>query len=554
MEYKSQNVICQNCKNDFTIESDDFSFYEKIKVPPPTFCPECRFIRKYLWRNERFLHKRECDLCKKSVISMYHQSENYTVYCPDCYRSDNWDPMIYALDYDFSKSFFEQYKKLLQIVPRPSLIQSNSINSSFGNYIESVSNVYLSYSVKGEHLYYCRNITDAKQLYDCYDVFNSEKCYENVGCDRNYNSAFIYNSKGIIDSYFVFGSSNLSNCFMCTNLKGGQFFIKNIKYSKEDYFQILKSYKLNTKEGLEKAKNDFQDFYLKALRRYMNSINVLDCTGDDLYNCRKVLYSFGLNNCENSKYLNRCLDVKDSMDCSSFAQSELGYEFIGGGAFGSQNVKFSLNLFPSNIEVEYSDLCGNVSNVFGSISLKNKQYCILNKQYSKEEYFETIEKIKFHMNEMPYIDKKGIAYKYGEFFPFEFSPFAYNESTAQEYYPLKKNEIRDKGYRFREKENKEYKIEDNIYSCDNLGDEDTLCTKAFRVLPEEFDFYKSLEIALPSKCPNCRYFDRTKYKNPLKLWHRKCMKEGCNNEFETSYAPDRPEIVYCEKCYQGEVY
>jgi hypothetical protein len=28
----------------------------------------------------------------------------------------------------------------------------------------------------------------------------------------------------------------------------------------------------------------------------------------------------------------------------------------------------------------------------------------------------------------------------------------------------------------------------------------------------------------------------------------------CEVEFETSYAPDRPEIVYCEKCYQQEVY
>jgi hypothetical protein len=47
---------------------------------------------------------------------------------------------------------------------------------------------------------------------------------------------------------------------------------------------------------------------------------------------------------------------------------------------------------------------------------------------------------------------------------------------------------------------------------------------------------------------------RIKRVNPPKLWHRKCMKEGCQNEFETSYAPERPEIVYCEKCYQQEVY
>jgi len=32
------------------------------------------------------------------------------------------------------------------------------------------------------------------------------------------------------------------------------------------------------------------------------------------------------------------------------------------------------------------------------------------------------------------------------------------------------------------------------------------------------------------------------------------MKDGCTNEFETPYAPDRPEIVYCEECYNKEIY
>ena len=57
------------------------------------------------------------------------------------------------------------------------------------------------------------------------------------------------------------------------------------------------------------------------------------------------------------------------------------------------------------------------------------------------------------------------------------------------------------------------------------------------------------------------------------MWHRKCTCAGeksensvytntaqhfhenghCPNEFETSYAPERPEIVYCEQCYNAEV-
>jgi len=48
MEHKNETKNCQNCKKDFTIEQDDFSFYEKIKVPPPTFCPECRYKRRII--------------------------------------------------------------------------------------------------------------------------------------------------------------------------------------------------------------------------------------------------------------------------------------------------------------------------------------------------------------------------------------------------------------------------------------------------------------------------------------------------------------------------
>jgi hypothetical protein len=63
-----------------------------------------------------------------------------------------------------------------------------------------------------------------------------------------------------------------------------------------------------------------------------------------------------------------------------------------------------------------------------------------------------------------------------------------------------------------------------------------------------------MQIPIPRRCFYCRHDSRINRRNPYKLWHRKCMKEGCDNEFETSYDPERPEIVYCEKCYQAEVY
>ncbi|MFA5827608.1 MAG: hypothetical protein WC839_03905, partial [Candidatus Paceibacterota bacterium] len=209
---------------------------------------------------------------------------------------------------------------------------------------------------------------------------------------------------------------------------------------------------------------------------------------------------------------------------------------------------------------------------FACIGLRSKQYCILNKQYTKKQYEELVPKIIKHMNDMPYIDSKGRIYKYGEFFPSELSPFCYNETIAQEYFPLTKEQALDQGYKWKDKEERNYQIDiknkdipDNIkditddilgkiIECGHKGGCNQQCTEAFKIIPEELQFYQRMNLPLPRLCPNCRHYERLAQRNPLKLWHRSCMKEGCTNEFETSYAPERPEIIYCEKCYQQEVY
>jgi hypothetical protein len=150
----------------------------------------------------------------------------------------------------------------------------------------------------------------------------------------------------------------------------------------------------------------------------------------------------------------------------------------------------------------------------------------------------------------------------------------YTESCVDsvDFFPLFKEEIIKKGYNWREPEEKNYNITkkgvdipDSIEDVDEKILNEVLgciherkcshqCTTAFRLTQDELNFYKKHNIPIPNKCPNCRYSERFSKLPPPKLWHRKCMKEGCQNEFETSYAPDRLEIVYCERCYQQEVY
>ena len=103
---KEEIKNCQNCKKDFTIEPDDFGFYEKIKVPLPTWCPDCRLQRRLAFRNERTFYKRPCDLCGADTLSRFDPDRGIVNYCGECWWSDNWDTTSYGQDYDFSRPFF----------------------------------------------------------------------------------------------------------------------------------------------------------------------------------------------------------------------------------------------------------------------------------------------------------------------------------------------------------------------------------------------------------------------------------------------------------------
>ena len=580
MSQKSENRICQNCKKNFTIEPDDFRFYEKIKVPPPTFCPECRLIRRLTFRNERALYKRKCDLCQKDEILMFSSESPFKAYCFSCWWSDGWDGVAYGRDYDFNRPFFEQFKELLLTVPRPgNLKQGNIVNSQYTNRVSDLKNCYLCFGCNvNEDCMYGSFVNDSKECVDCLNVHKSERCYECIDCIGCYDLAFSQESRMCSSSAFLFNCRNCESCFGCVNLRSKSNHIFNQPYTKEEYQTKVRELKKD-REQMAKEIAKLRADHCVSFAVY-NQIE--KSSGNWLDQTKNVQTGFSCRNVEDGKYLFALNDAKDVMDyCYWGRGTELIYETINLGR-QCNNIKFANECWNSLLDAQYIMNCHNSSNLFGCIGLRNKEYCIFNKQYIKEEYEKLVPKIIKHMNEMPYEDKQGRVYKYGEFFPKELSPFAYNETMAQEYFPSNKQKILAEKLAWKEPFKRDYKITrkpetlpffieettenilDKVIGCANDGTEDTMCTTAFRITSSEFNFYKKMNIPLPRFCPNCRHFARLNKKNPLKLWHRTCMCEKtnhfnhldirCPSEFETSYSPDRPEIVYCEKCYQQEVY
>lgn len=567
---------CQNCKQEFVIEPDDFVFYEKIKVPPPTFCPECRLQRRLAWRNERGLHFRECGLCKKKIVSIYSEDYGNTVFCDKCWWSDDWDGLDYGIEVDFSRPFLNQFFELFRRVPAPNLFVfgTTMINSQYCNMANDMKNCYLLHDgTFDENVSYGSGVFFSKDSRDITMARKCELCCEVVTCINCYQTFFSQNCQDCVNVYFSHGLRGCNNCFGCVNLHGKNYYIWNVPHSKEEYEIFLKSFKLDSYKSILELKKKANEFWKKFPKKYYFGVQNVNVSGDYLERSKNSKVCFGAANLEDSKYCSFVSNgpVKNTYDFTHYGDNiGLINECLQSGD-GIYNIKCGWGTWTNSKNATYCIASPGVSDVFGCVGLKKRQYCILNKQYTKSEYEELVPKIIEHLNSMPYIDKKGRVYKYGDFFPIELSPFGYNETTAQEYFSLSKEESEERGYNWKDDDDRNYKITkkieeiqdsinevsesilDEVIACEHEGKCHEGCMTAFKILPEDLKFYQKMNLPLPRQCPNCRRFQRVKQRNPLKLWHRKCMKPGCVNEFETSYAPDRSEIVYCEACYNQEV-
>ncbi len=576
---QSEIKNCQNCKKDFIIEPDDFAFYEKIKVPAPTFCPQCRLQRRLAFRNERFLYKRKCDFSGKEIFSMRPQEIDIKVYENSIWFSDKWDASNYAKDYDFLKSFFDQLLDLYRKVPTFALSTTMGVDSEYSNNHTGAKNCYLVFHANyPEDCMYGVGINYSKNCIDNTKVDRSENCYGNFFVNSSYDMFFSVQCASSMNLWFCKDCVGCNYCVGCVGLRNKKYHIFNKSYTKEEYEKEFEKLNFGSYKSVIDFSKTAYDFWLKFPIKYMQGLKNFDVGGDYINNSKNVHQSYFINGAENIKYCSNLQigPVKDCYDYSVWGSgAELVYECMACG-LGVNNSKFCMECWPEVMNAEYSLFCQSSSNIFGCMGLKNKRYCILNKQYTKEEYFSLREKIIEHMNNMPYKDSRGLEYRYGEFFPSVFSDVFYNHSSAYEDFSITKEDAIGRGYSWKENNKRDYKITkksidlpdsikdvsdsivSEVISCGHwsLNPDNAIknnCTEAFRILASELTFYKKFSLPLPRKCPNCRYMERLKWRNHMKLWHRKCMKPGCTNEFETSYAPDRPEIVYCESCYNNEV-
>lgn len=545
---------CKKCQQGFTITDQDKAYYAKIEVPMPTWCPTCRQMRRMIWRNERQLFRRTSSKSGQSMVSMFPEGTPFPVYTDKEWNADDWT--LPEQEWDPSRPFLEQWRELQLKTPRAAMfrVEESLQNSEFTNCCTALKDCYMVYGAgDDEGCLYSVLLDGARDVCDGYAVANSELCYEVLDASNCYNVQYAEDVKNCRNSMFLMNCIGCADCFGCVNLRNKQYCLWNRQLTKEAYEEEMKKIDLGKYSEREKYLALWERFKREyGVHAPMRGVQNENATGDYLNNTSEVEECFDCTDIQDSKYCTQVrLRTKDSYDYDYWGyESELMYECIGAGT-NCYNVKFSANITTAGKNLEYCDLCRNVSDCFGCVGLREKKYCILNKQYTPEDYHKTVALIKESMQ------KDG---SYGEFFPLEYAPHAFNCTTAYDFYPLTQAQVEGFGAQWQEIETVKgeatYTIPDHIREVGQTLPNEVLscvtCQKNYKITGVETALYLRQNIPVPRTCFSCRHMQRVRKRNPRKLFQRTCMK-GCRTTFTTTFAPDRPEKVYCTPCFHAHI-
>lgn len=526
---------------------------KRFSVAPPKLDAEQRHRRRFARRNERKLYKRTCDLSGQGMISFYHPDSPFTVYSHSAWWSDQWNPLDFGMDIDFNRPFFEQFVELQSKTPRIGMVINTCENSDYAPYSVRSKNLYMCVSCKeSEDLKHCYQTHFSKDCIDCSLCWKLELCYECLYCTQLFDATHCIDCENGSSLYFCEECRSCNNCIGCKNLNNKQYHVFNKQVTKEEfeaYKQQLASYSVR-----EQWRQKAEAFFQTIPTRTAHLINCDECSGDHLMSCSNAKHCFDCTDLEDCAYgFTSPGRVKDSQDFDYSPGAELCYDSMS--VVDGYMSLWCLHSW-ENKNCFYCDECFSSKYLFGCIGIRSNEYCILNKQYTEQEYNELAPKLIEHMQHTG---------EWGEYFPIASAPFAYNETIAQTYYPLTKEEALAAGYQWSEYKDEVPQVDRTIPGMqlpdttaqipDDVLNWAITCptsNRPFRLADSELKFYRNQNIPVPRIHPDERYTARMARSNPRVLYERQCSK--CGTALQTTYDPSRPEKLLCEQCYLEEVY
>ncbi len=331
------------------------------------------------------------------------------------------DAPSYWKKYDFWSSFFENFRLLQDDVPMQYTLQfGTNENCEYMDWVFLGKNVYLSFIIwfGAENILYSAfsyiNVTNVMNSFLV--AKNSSEVADSIGVSESYK---VFYSKNIVNCSDIWFSTNLigcQECIGCDALENQKYRINNIQYSEIEYRK--------KKEEILRDKNSFQKIWKHIQKKEISNFASENVSGNGITKSSNIETWLWISNIHNGRNVaisngnNGCRNIYDGIDIGLDVSDYYGV--VGAGGEWTGNVYCSYQIADSSF-IYYSSYLQGSNHCIGCIWLKNKSYCILNKQYTKEEWEILAEKIFASM------EADGTL---GEFFPASMNPFYFNDTLA----------------------------------------------------------------------------------------------------------------------------
>lgn len=547
-DLKPHTRVCSETGESFDITERDIEMLKLLRVPPPktVWWAAIRRQRAFLGGVDLF---RRVLPNGQSIVTMYDPESTVPIIPLREWQSDAFETLAFGKDVDANRPFFEQWRKFSERVSRPAMIQGPSNeNSEWALDGLYQKNCYFTYGgTKNEDLMYsdicisCLRSSDLTICSECAD------CFGLVDCTNCTNVFFSERSERCSDSAFLLECRNCADCFGCSNLRNKKFCFLNEQLGEEEYRKQVAAIDLADSRTLDKWRTRIEgDVWSKSARPANHTQHCERSVGDGLYNCAETrgIMVFDSKRAWDAVFVLHCTDV---WRMTSAVYSENCFGCVTTNQSSRCVSTIACN---SCMDVEYSELLSNCAFCFGCIGLRNKKFCVFNKQYSEEEYWPLVDAIKTAMLE------RG---EFGQFFPYELSPFAFNTSHGGNMYPLSPAEVAQLGARWYGFESEKQAPASSIdelptrladttveqlakkYRCPVTG-------RPFGFVAPEIELHRSMKIALPRLHPTARRLARLRSYLPFLLHDRKC--DSCGKQVETRIPPEHAAPIFCPTCYE----
>lgn len=295
-------------------------------------------------------------------------------------------------------SFLREFQRLREHEPRLYNIVVACENSDYCTHADKDKNCYMVAAINySEDCLYGGIVIESKNAVDCYYAEKCELCHECTDVQNCYNCDYSQDLKNCVDCTLCYDCIGCRNCFGSSGLRQGEFFLFNEKLSREEYQRKIAEYAPKNPKKWAEALKKAEEVRRETPHLYSHQMNNESCVGDYMYNSKNCFACFDTHASEDSMYLADCWRTRDSLDLMFSDGSELCYECFSIG-LGAYNCNFC-DCTRSCTDCEYCDLCFSCKHCFGCVGLQGKEYHILNKPYSKEEYAQKVAEIKKSMRE-----------------------------------------------------------------------------------------------------------------------------------------------------------